>query len=66
MGWFQVLPVGQKSSMPYQFNMLHVLPSKKIPVERLPIDAFVTATIALQRKKERSHGGSNGANISAA
>jgi ssDNA-binding Zn-finger/Zn-ribbon topoisomerase 1 len=25
IGWFQVLPVGQKSSMPYQFNMLHVL-----------------------------------------
>ena len=26
LGWFQVLPVGQKSSMPLQFNMLHVLP----------------------------------------
>lgn len=26
LGWFQVLPVGQKSSMPYQFNMMHVLP----------------------------------------
>ena len=26
LGWFQVLPVGQKSSQPYQFNMLHVIP----------------------------------------
>lgn len=26
LGWFQILPVGQKSSMPYQFNMLHILP----------------------------------------
>ena len=42
IGWFQVLPVGQKSSMPYQFNMLHVLPQACIPVERLPLDAFIT------------------------
>ena len=26
LGWFQVLPVGQKSSMPLQFNIIHVLP----------------------------------------
>jgi len=32
LGWFQVMPVGQKSSQPYQFNMLHVLPQDKIPV----------------------------------
>lgn len=32
LGWFQVLPVGQKSSQPYQFNVMHVIPSVKIPV----------------------------------
>jgi len=25
LGWFQILPVGHKSSQPYQFNLLHVL-----------------------------------------
>ena len=41
LGWFQILPVGQKSSQPYQFNLLHVLGQDKIPVERLPLDAFI-------------------------
>ena len=40
LGWLQILPVGQKSSQPYQFNVLHVLPSDKIPVKTLPIDTF--------------------------
>ena len=53
LGWFQVLPVGQKSSMPMQFNMLHVLPQAKIPIERLPLDAFVATQLSCQRKKER-------------
>ena len=60
MGWFQVLPVGQKSSMPYQFNMLHILPQAKIPVERLPIDAFVNAKLSLLRKQERENGSATG------
>ena len=55
LGWFQILPVGQKSSMPYQFNMLHCLPSKNIPCERLPIDVFFANQVSLQRKKERQH-----------
>jgi len=57
LGWFQVLPVGQKSSMPYQFNMLHILPQVKIPVTKLPLDVFVSNQLALLRKKERSRGG---------
>lgn len=56
LGWFQVLPVGQKSSMPLQFNMLHVLPQAKIPVERLPLDTFIANKTSLLRKKERSLG----------
>lgn len=54
LGWFQVLPVDQKSSMPYQFNMLHVLPQDKIPVGTVPLDGFISSQIAFLRKKERS------------
>jgi len=46
--------VGQKSSMPYQFNMLHILPQACIPVDRLPLDVFVSNKIALLRKQERN------------
>ena len=56
LGWFQILPVGQKSSQPYQFNMIHVLPQAKIPVETLPLDAFISNKISLERKKEQSRG----------
>ena len=41
LGFFQILPLGQKSSMPYQFNMLHVLPQDKWPFDCLPIDIFI-------------------------
>lgn len=50
--------------MPYQFNMLHILPSAKIPVSKLPLDAFVEQQVALLRKKERGQG--SNANISTA
>ena len=61
LGWFQVLPVGQKSSQPYQFNMLHVIPEKEddygrkliCGMERLPLDAFITQHFSLLRKRER-------------
>jgi len=41
LGFVQVLPTGQKASKPYQFNMLHVLPSYKIPVQ-LPLDVMIS------------------------
>lgn len=53
VGWFQVLPVGQKSSTPYQFNMLHVLPGNKLPVKKLPIDTFIDNKISYRRKKDK-------------
>lgn len=56
LGWFQVLPVGQKSSMPYQFNMLHVLPAAKLPVTA-PLDSFISQQLSLLRKKERGQSG---------
>ena len=41
--------------MPYQFNMLHVLPQSKIPIGTLPLDSFINTHLALLRKKERNH-----------
>jgi len=45
--------------MPLQFNMLHVLPQAKIPIEKLPLDVFVSAQLSSYRKKERSGNGIN-------
>ena len=42
--------------MPYQFNMLHILPQAKIPVEKLPLDVFISNHMSFLRKKERSGG----------
>ena len=42
LGCLQILPRGQKSSKPYQFNMLHVLPSYKIPCAQLPLDVIIS------------------------
>ena len=39
--------------MPLQFNMLHVLPSANIPVERLPLDTFVANQLAQVKKRDR-------------
>lgn len=64
LGWFQILPVGQKSSMPYQFNMLHILPQAKIPVAKLPMDVFISNYSGLLKKKEQSQG--NKGNMTAA
>ena len=52
MAWFQVLPVGQKSSQPMQFNVIHVVPKEKMPVVRLPLDLLIANKIAYTRKLE--------------
>ena len=39
--------------MPLQFNMLHVLPSSKIPVGTLPIDSFIANHLNLMKKKDQ-------------
>ena len=51
--------------MPYQFNMIHMLPQSKIPCKRLPLDGFISTQVAFYRKKERSQAGGR-ANITAA
>lgn len=53
LGWFQILPTGQKSSQPYQFNMLHILPSNKVPVPTLPIDLFISNHLAYLKKSQK-------------
>ena len=50
--WFQVLPVGQKSCTPYQFNAIHLLPQSKIPFP-LPIELFLKNNESNERKIER-------------
>lgn len=37
-----------------QFNMLHVLPSKNIPVESLPLDRWVSNHLGQMKKRERN------------
>ena len=45
MGWFQILPVGYKSSQPFQFNMMHILPSSKIPFAKVPLDMMISTKL---------------------
>lgn len=56
LAWFQILPVGQKSSQPLQFNLLHVLPNAKIPVNKLPLDVMISNAVSYQRKLDRKVG----------
>lgn len=53
LGWFQILPVGMKASQPYQFNIMHVIPSSKLPVETLPLDLLINNAVSYNRKAER-------------
>ena len=38
--------------MPYQFNMLHVLPQDKLPLDVLPIDIFISNQVQLLKRKQ--------------
>lgn len=53
MGWIQILPYGQKSSQPYQFNMMHILPSSKIPFEKVPLDMMISNKSTFIKKQEK-------------
>lgn len=50
--WFQVLPVNQKTSIPLQFNVVHMLPEDKFPFN-LPIETFLKNHESNERKIER-------------
>lgn len=48
--WFQVLPANQKSSHPFQFNCVHVLPNANIPFPILPIEKMIKNKITFGTK----------------
>lgn len=50
MAWIQFLPVGQKSSTPYQFNCMHILPNSKIPFSRIPLDKMISNKTTFMKK----------------
>lgn len=52
--WVQILPVGQKSSQPFQFNSIHVLPSAKIPFHKIPLDTMIADRINYIKKREKA------------
>ena len=53
MGWIQLLPAKYKSSHPLQFNMMHIIPSSKIPLERVPIDRLIATKLTFLKKEEK-------------
>ena len=53
VGFFQLLPLGQRSTIPYQFNMLHVLPKDKWPYPHLPIDIFISNQVTHMKRVEQ-------------
>lgn len=59
LSWFQILPVGQKSSQPLQFNAVHILPNSKLPFAQLPLDVMWSGSRSYGRKLERQSGPTN-------
>ena len=59
MCWMQLLPAGQKSSQPLQFNAIHVLPQNKIPFEKVPLDKMIANKINLMKKAKKGTDGKN-------
>ena len=53
MGWIQILPVGQKSSQPFQFNMMHIIPSSKIPFPKVPLDVMIKNKVTFLKKQDK-------------
>lgn len=51
--WFQVLPANQKSSHPFQFNCVHVLPNANIPFPILPIEKMIKNKITFGTKQDK-------------
>lgn len=49
MAWVQLLPVGQKSSTPFQFNCMHILPNSHIPTV-LPLEKMISNKLTFSKK----------------
>lgn len=48
-----MLPVGYKSSFPLQFNVLHILPSSKIPFAKVPLDVMISNKLTFLKKSQK-------------
>lgn len=62
-GWVQLLPEKQKSSMPLQFNTMHVMPSFKIPFNKVPLDFMISNKLNFIKKNEKAKKNGNASNF---
>ena len=53
MVWVQALPAGMKSSQPFQFNCIHVLPNVNIPYPKIPLDVMIANRAKYLKKREK-------------
>ncbi len=53
LAWVQILPIGQKSCTPYQFNCIHILPNAHIPFSVLPLEKMISNKITFVKKYEK-------------
>lgn len=53
LAWVQILPIGHKSSTPYQFNCMHILPNANIPFSVLPLEKMISNKITFNKKYEK-------------
>ena len=52
--WVQVLPEGQKSSTPMQFNAIHVIPGRNIEGSFTPLDKMIKNKITYISKLKKA------------
>jgi len=52
--WVQILPEGQKSSMPMQFNSIHIIPNTKIDARFTPLDKMISNKITYLNKWKKA------------
>ena len=50
LAWIQLLPVDQKSSCPYQFNCMHILPNANIPFSTIPLEKMISNKMTFNKK----------------
>jgi hypothetical protein len=50
LAWVQFLPVDQKSSSPFQFNCIHILPNAYIPFPTLPLEKMISNKLTFLKK----------------
>jgi len=51
LAFVQVLPVGQKSVNPLQFNTIHLCPGDMLPLDKVPLCKLITDRVSEIKKK---------------